>query len=174
MIKATVKNSAEDFKTFMKYTSLFTNKKIATFIVFEAGAFIALALALSVAPSLLVISAVFLVFGFLWLGMNLLTVSKATDKILKKSPGFLAILNEYAFAEASFTVQTTIKKKTTTNVITYDELYKVTETKRFFYLYVNDKIAYIIKKSCIVEGNAEQLRQLFTVAIDEKRRKLRK
>ena len=46
MIKASVKNSAEDFKTFMKYTSLFINKKIATFIVFEAGAIIALALAL--------------------------------------------------------------------------------------------------------------------------------
>jgi len=182
MVKAVYKNDEKEFKKFLRYTVFVQNKKMATPIAFgsvAAAAFLALlvlAFATGAVNMLFLAGGVLCAFlAALSFFMNFAGVSASVKKTLKNAPDFANITNTYIFDGAdNFDVETQIGKKTETRVFDYANLHRAVETKRFFYLYVNAKIAFMIEKSGITEGTAEDLRSILCTALDDKRYKCKK
>lgn len=51
----------------------------------------------------------------------------------------------------------------------YEELYRVYELPEMFYLYVSPSHAYLLRKACLRQGEAEVLRELFAERVPSKR-----
>lgn len=169
MITAKYKNNVQEYRWFNRYTVMVKNRKMNTALIFGGAAVILLILALCLLNSLLLaIAGLCLLFAGISAGMNLWGIKSATDKQLKNAKDFDRIENTYTFGEEGFGVETVTGKKKEYNEVTYDKICKVVETKKFFLLYVNTKIAFIIKKDGVEEG-ADKLRELFSTVFDKKR-----
>ncbi|MDO4568603.1 MAG: YcxB family protein [Clostridia bacterium] len=62
----------------------------------------------------------------------------------------VGFVNEFVFGKGSFTVS----NGTSTETVHYNQLQHVFETRRNFFLYKSDQIAYIVDKNRFTEGNS--------------------
>lgn len=162
MITAKYKNNVKEYRWFTRYTVMVRNQKMNTALIFGGVAVVLFILAMCLLNSLLLATAALcLLFSAISAGMNLLGVKSATDKQLKNAKDFDRIENTYTFGEEGFGVETVTGKKKEYNEVTYDKIYKVVETKKFFLLYVNTKIAFIIKKDGVEEWRRQTARAVF-------------
>lgn len=79
---------------------------------------------------------------------------------IKRAGNIVSLENEMIFTENAFTVISKgdfLQERTEMN---YDFLFRVYETKKYFYVYMDPVRAYIIPKDDIIEGTSEGLRQL--------------
>ena len=92
-------------------------------------------------------------------------IEKNVKAVIKNQNVFLDIINDYEFTEQSFFVENKRQGKVE---VKYSDVYKAIESNGFLYLYVDKRIAYIIRKKDITEGTEEELRQILTAALKEK------
>lgn len=75
------------------------------------------------------------------------------NKIAKNSD------NHFVFRDEIFEVSGATESYRGSSEIKYDALYKICETRDFFYLYINSRQAYIVEKSTVSEELIADLRQ---------------
>lgn len=175
MVKAVYKNDVKEFKSFVRYTALIFNGKIYSAVAFGSVGILGLVLAIGTVNVIFFgASLIFLAFAGVSIAMNIAAANRAADKMLKNSSDFTKITNEFSFGENDLSVITKTGKHEQTREALYSQLHAVAERKKYFYIYANRKIAYIIKKEGITEGTEEELRAIFFVNFDKKHYKCRK
>ena len=70
------------------------------------------------------------------------------------------VIMEYEFDKTEFRIKISNTGLKGENSISYKNLYKVYEKGEYFYIYSSKYSAIILRKSDIIEGNAEKLKNL--------------
>lgn len=112
---------------------------------------------------LLVLVALWLVF--LWFVYPKIKYSK--NKLIHNME------NEFVFNEDAFTMYQNSSSSDGNNTFKYSALWKVFETKDFFYIYLTQNQAYIVEKSTLEGGSAYDLRELLIKNVGMSKYKLK-
>ena len=175
MVRARYKNTKEDFAYFTRYTEFFANGKFAKILCFLVAALALIVVALFTGQGVfLVCAAIFAGFGLLLLALSLGAVSKRVSAMLREAKEFYAVENVYVFSENGFAVENKVKGRIKTKEVPYANILRAVEVKKFFFLYVNRTLAFIVSKAGIEEGSAEELSKTLFAALGKKRCKLKK
>ena len=92
-------------------------------------------------------------FNFMWFLMHKVNFEKR--KLAKNAK------NEYIFNEDDFEMSSNSIESSSSSKIKYSQIYKIYETKDYFYLFLDKASAAIVEKSGIENASAEDLRNLF-------------
>ena len=92
-------------------------------------------------------------FNFMWFLMPKVNFEKR--KLAKN------VKNEYIFSEDDFQMSSNSIESSSSSKIKYSQIYKIYETKDYFYLFLDKASAAIVKKSGIENASTEDLRNLF-------------
>ncbi len=175
MVTARYKNNAEDYADFMRFTAYRVNHKLAKAWVFFAAAVALGAVAILTANAVFIVcAAIFAAFGILLLTLGVAAVKKSVARTLKEYKDMHTVENFYRFEESEFAVETKVKGKIKESAVQYGALMHAAETKEFFYLYVRSSLAFLVKKSGIEEGSAQELRELLLSALGKKKCKFKR
>ena len=173
MVKFEYKNSITNHKKFMLYTTFVHNKKMILPIFFGSFSLISLILVCVGFYAWLSIAIACLILGGAYLLITYYMVNKTIKKQLAKSKNFEKIKNEYTFSIDGFTVLTLENKKPTESAVSYDSIVSVKAYKNFYYLYVNNQMAFILDANGIINGSENEFKQIITTATDKKRCKIK-
>ncbi len=161
MVKAVCKNDRKGYASFLIYTVLVVNRKIITPTLFS---FLTVVLGVMsfFFPAAVVLFLIFLAGTLLLFVGVALKIRSSVNRVVKQSPDFSNIENTYTFYENRFEIVTKVRKKKEQKEVFYDDLIAVKERKNVFYLYVTERLAFLIEKKNITEGSAEELRTIFS------------
>lgn len=175
MVRARYKNDPEDYAAFMRFTAYKVNRKLAKAYVFLAAALaMGIVAVLTANAVFIVFAAVFLAFGILLSALNVAAVKKSVAKTLKEYGNMRAVENVYTFGEEAFSVETKVKGKVKESEVNYAALRRAAENKGFVYLYVNNSLAFLVKKDGIEEGSAAELKNKLLSALGKKNCKFKR
>ncbi len=160
-IKATTTYSYEIYKEYTKF-SMYKGK---TYIKWLFLTTIVLGTILSLYGFIndddTTISLVFMILIILMVVIMIFS-SCILPKIMYKSMKNISdIKNEFIFKDDEFSTVSSSLQFNGNSTTKYEMLYKVYETPKYFYIYINKAQAYIVNKSEIIDGTAEQIRDSF-------------
>ncbi len=94
----------------------------------------------------------------------------------KQTKNFLDIENEYVFSDEGIIVSGTAGGTTEKFNIKYHQIFKVSETKDCYYVFVNNYSALILSKqeNCFSHGDADKLKKLLFMKLNPKQNQLKK
>ena len=172
MIKADVTYNKAALIGLMRYNILSSPIKLLLYLFITA---ISLALMISNTqnPSFTVFLIVFILCMIVTSSVLLMYFLKPLIK-LKSFTDDNTVMNYFIFTKDSILATSKSKIRTGSSTYKYEWILKACETKNAFYLFFNKEGGLIITKSEITEGTADQLRDLLSSKISEKRNKLNK
>ena len=93
----------------------------------------------------------------------------AVPKIQYKSLSKMKDLtNEYVFSDDGFTADCNSEEYKGKSEVKYSLLIKAFETKRYFFLFENKRQAFVVDKSTLENGTAEEIREKISAVIGKK------
>lgn len=112
----------------------------------------------------------FLLFLFIVFDLLILNLVFIMPKRNYKLNGHLyGIPNEFTFFSDEFSVSSNSENYSGTSIIKYESVVKICERENFFYIFIGNNIAYVIKKSDIVNGTQDDLKNIFSNKISEEK-----
>lgn len=82
---------------------------------------------------------------------------------------FASIVTEYIFKEDEVTMTSNSPEYSSNSITKYSTLHKVYETNKYIYLYILPVQAYVVEKGKITDSEVEQIRNVVSKCIPEKR-----
>ena len=82
-------------------------------------------------------------------------------------------VTDYVFTENGFEQSSVSKTLKEQQQCSYEVLVSVTESERYFYLFINPRAAHIVSKDGFTEGNEADFRTLLRTVIDPKKLRIR-
>ena len=94
----------------------------------------------------------------------------------KQTKNFHDIENEYVFSDDGIIVSGTAGGETEKFNIPYHQIFKVSETKDCYYVFVNSYSALILSKeqTCFSHGDADKLKKLLSMKLNPKQNQMKK
>lgn len=169
MVRARYRNTEEDLKRFMCHTELIVKGKLFKALMFFGCAAAVLIVAFFTAQGVfLFCAAIFAAFGLLMTVLAISVANRNAKRLMKEAKEFASVENTYTFTEEKFTVENKVKGKIREKDVDYGGIVRADENGRFIYLYVNTALAFIVEKSKIEEGSAEELRKILRGALGKR------
>lgn len=172
MVKFEVKNSVKDYKSFLRYNAFIVNKKIAPSIFFDVAGLVFLFFVCLwgiTYETFLLLGCICIFLSGVYAGFIEIGIQRALTKTLKQAVNFEKNVNTYTFDDnETFVITFHQKGKDKDNRIAFNDIKRVYERKDFFYLFVNKKNAFILKKNNLTEQEVIELRGIFINAFDKK------
>lgn len=96
--------------------------------------------------------------------------------ISKQTKKFQDIENEYVFSDDGIVVSGTTGGETEKFNIKYHQIFKVSETKSCYYVFVNSYSALILSKeqNCFSHGDSDKLKKLLSLKLSPKQNQMRR
>lgn len=172
-IKASSKYDWETIKEFNKFHN-FTKVKALNIGLIILEVVCALLFLLVAAIDILDFETIMIYVLLLFINIMLVFVRFILPKIQYKQNKMLhGVVNEATFKENEILIEQRGENTCGTTTIKYDAVWRVYETKRFIYLYVNSRQAYIVDKSAVEGGTADELRAFLVKTVGMSKYKLK-
>ena len=143
--------SQKDYDIFLEsYKNEFATSDYIYIIVYIIFFGICIFLAFSKKEYILGIALIAGLCIYLW--FKLFRIAKLVEKTKESQKNGKFFVNKYAFYKNFFTIEST---QGNTQFL-YFKLYKIVETKEYFYIYVTREFAYIVSKDGFIKGNKEE------------------
>lgn len=161
MIIVNYDNDVKDFRKITYYTSFVKNGGMYPPILMASMAVVSLILGLGGLRGGLIISLVFLATGLAMFLFRFFRIKMSADDVLKRAKDFPKVKNVYSFDESTFEVETSVGKKKDKKTLLYTQLWEIKETKKFFLLFVDNNMCFILKKKNASEEEIKALSEKF-------------
>lgn len=93
---------------------------------------------------------------------------------IKKKNKLLGTTQNYVFRRADFTCRKDGGDGSDAKTIAYSDVFRLFETKTFFYIYLSKYVAYLVDKSSMKPGEIKSLKDCFAKKIDARKLKFEK
>lgn len=160
------KAKAKDYADFCAY-NFFSKRRMQVIIIM---AMIALAGLVPLKENKLTIAIIIFSLAILFPLLFYLLQRATVILRLNSNEQFKKTYYQYIFGE-KFTAITREEKRKGKAQIEYNEIYEIVERKKYYFVYVDNKNAFLIKKAGIIQGNIEEINRLFEEKIKERYKK---
>ena len=173
MITVHYENDVKDFRRVNYYTAFVKNGGMYPSILMVALSIVALILGIGGMNGGLIVAIAFFGAGIAMFLFRFFRTRSRVNDILRRAKDFPNVKNTYVFDEETINVETKVGKKTERKTILYTQLWEARETSRFYLLYVDNNMCFIIGKRGINEEDKTVLSGRFK-GLDKKLKEKRK